>query len=352
MITAFLIASAALCSLQPGDPVRHRSDPDHPDTGLRLQDFRVHDPFILAHEPTQTYYLYTSGRRRNTDDGARRSGVVAYTSPDLMTWSGPQLVFEVPDGAWANPAHGTWAPEVHEYRGRWYLFVTLHDNDAVFMQPPEAWREMTRRGTVIAVADSPDGPFELINPDRPHTPWDFMALDGTLYIDPEGDPWLVYCHEWIQKIDGTVEAIRLTDDLTATVGEPIHLFKGSDAPWINAELEPGTGHATYVTDGCGLYRTQDGSLVMLWASWSRSGYVQTIARSTSGTLEGPWEQLEPLVWQNSGHGMMFDTFEGERLMVLHRPFGRPETRAKVYQMRDTGESFEVVRQRKDIDGDP
>jgi len=41
---------------------------------------------------------------------------------------------------------------------------------------------------------------------------------------------MVYAHEWIQVIDGTMEAIRLKDDLSDSIGEPIHLFKASDAP--------------------------------------------------------------------------------------------------------------------------
>lgn len=31
--------------------------------------------------------------------------------------------------------------------------------------------------------------------------------------------------------DGAVEMIQLKDDLSQTLGEPIHLFDGSDAPW-------------------------------------------------------------------------------------------------------------------------
>ena len=37
-----------------------------------------------------------------------------------------------------------------------------------------------------------------------------MTLDGTLYVDRAGKPWMVYAHEWIQKVDGTMEAIPLT----------------------------------------------------------------------------------------------------------------------------------------------
>ena len=107
-------------------------------TGLRLADFRAHDPCILADRESRTYYLYTAARPADT--GQNRSGVVAYTSKDLYSWEGPHVVFVVPDGLWANPAHGVWAPEVHAYRGKYYLFATLLNNDEAIEKPPASWR--------------------------------------------------------------------------------------------------------------------------------------------------------------------------------------------------------------------
>ncbi|WP_018977049.1 hypothetical protein [Saccharibacillus kuerlensis] len=49
---------------------------------------------------------------------------------------------------------------------------------------------------------------------------------------------------------------------------------------------------------------------MLWSSYKEDSYVQTIARSTSSRLERPWEQLDPLVKEDSVHGMLFRTFDG------------------------------------------
>ena len=89
---------------------------------------------------------------------------------------------------------------------------------------------------------------------------------------------------------------------------------------------------------------------MLWSSYNRKGYVQTIARSQSGTLQGPWEQLEPLVYGDSGHGMLFDTFDGKLMLVLHQPFRMPLSRAKLYEMEDIGDTFGVVRAREDLHG--
>ena len=314
---------------------------------LLLEDIRIHDPWILPDPESRTYHFYTSSR----DPRTRRSGVKSYRSKDLKHWTGPISVFEIPDGIWAEPTHGAWAPEVHRHKDRYYLFVTLHNQDAVLSEPPDVWRKNHLRGTVVAVADSPEGPFELLKPDGPHPPRDFMTLDGTLHIDAGGEPWMVYCHEWIQKIDGTVEAIRLKDDLSDTKGPPIHLFKGSDAPWLNSSLRPDTRQLSYVTDGCELYRTRDGSLVMLWSSYRNGSYVETQARSTSGKLEGPWEQLDPLVDGDSGHGMIFDTFDGGKMLVVHRPFGKPTTRAKLYDIEDAGDRFRIVRPRGDLDGD-
>ena len=44
-------------------------------------------------------------------------------------------------------------------------------------------------------------------------------------------PYLVYAHEWVQKLDGTVEAIQLTEDLSGGVGNPFLMFRATSAPW-------------------------------------------------------------------------------------------------------------------------
>jgi beta-xylosidase len=317
--------------------------------GLHLPDFPVHDPWILADASTKTYYLYTSASPRATH--SNRFGAMAYKSKDLATWDGPYVVFQIPDGIWANPMHGAWAPEVHFYKGKYYLFITLHNNDKIFAQPPEVYQINHARGTTIAVADSPDGPFKLLKEDGPIPPANFMTLDGTFYVDPDGQPWMVYAHEWVQKIDGTMEAIRLKDDLSASVSDPIHLFKASDAPWLDEQMKPSVKENRYVTDGPELYRTKDGHLLMLWSSYDNAGYVETLARSKSGKIEGPWEQLPPLVGNDSGHGMLFHSFDGQLMLVLHHPFRQP-AHGKIYEIEDAGDSLRVMKAREDLNEKP
>ncbi|MCZ8518956.1 MULTISPECIES: glycoside hydrolase family 43 protein [Paenibacillus] len=325
------------------------SDAAQPKPGLRLSDIPAHDPFVVADEESGMYYLYTSGGPQI--HGMERYGVVTYRSADLRHWEGPYVVFTVPDGIWANPQHGTWAPEVHAYKGRYYLFVTLHNNDRKLEDSPLIPMPNHWRGTAVAVSSSLEGPFELLQSEGPTVPSSLMTLDGTLYIDEtDGSPWMVYCHEWIQVRDGTVEAVPLEEDLSRAAGEPVHLFSASEAPWDTAEQTPGVEGSIYVTDGCQLYRTRDGHLVMLWSSYDQGQYVQTQARSVSGRLEGPWEQLEPLVRGDSGHGMLFRTFEGAPMLILHQPFQMPDSRCKLYDMKDTGDRFRVVTAREDLHG--
>jgi beta-xylosidase len=316
------------------------SDVSNPKSGLRLRDIPAHDPFVWVDNTTGVYYLYTSGSPRL--NGMERYGVVTYRSTDLLDWEGPYIVFTVPDHTWAHPMHGTWAPEVHRYKEKFYLFVTLHNatrplEESNTIPMPKHWR-----GTAIAVSDSPLGPFELLKQDAPVVTHQKMTLDGTLYLDEAGKPWMVYCHEWIQTIDGTIEAIPLSEDLTEAAGDSILLFKASEATWDTGEPTEGYDGKIHVTDGCQLYRKQDGSLIMLWASYDKGKYVQTHARSLSGKLEGPWQQLQPLVDGDSGHGMMFRTLEGELMLILHQPFPMPQSRCKLYVMEETGDGLAVV----------
>ncbi|MBC2607542.1 family 43 glycosylhydrolase [Pelagicoccus albus] len=303
----------------------------------------LHDPFIVPDAETETYYLFTSNIPSLSGTVGR--GTMAYKSKDLKNWDMPKAVFVVPENEYGE--EGAWAPEVHEYKGKYYLFTTVHNSSQSFKEAPDVPYSTYPRGTIVAVSESLDGPFEMRDKTGPLPPKEFMTLDGTLFIDEKEEPWLVYAHEWIQRIDGTMEAIKLSEDLSQTIGDPIHLFKASDAPWLNGSLTPSTDPLRYVTDGPQLFRTKKGRLLMLWSSYENDVYVQTLARSKSGNLQGPWEQLDPLVKHDSGHGMLFETFEGELMMVLHRPF--KNAKGKLYSMRDTGDRVKIVRERTDLD---
>jgi beta-xylosidase len=308
---------------------------------LRLTDMHLHDPWIVADAPSHSYYLFSSNDPAMTGD--RRLGTMVYRSRDLKHWTRPKLAFVMPTGAWMKG--GAWAPEVHQWRGRWYLFTTFDNPDMPL--PGKGPMPTYRRGTVLAVADQVAGPYRVVRDGEPIAPKDRMTLDGSLYVSRAGKPWLVYSHEWFQTIDGTIEAMPLTDDLAAA-GAPQTLFHASEAPWAVGQKQP-NGTSVFVTDGPELYRSRTGALLMLWSSYDAKGYVEGQARSRSGEITGPWEQLGPLVKRDSGHGMLFRAFDGRLMMILHRPF--KFALGKLYEMRDDGDRLSVVREATELDGE-
>lgn len=307
-----------------------------------LEDIAIRDPCILADSASGTYYLYAATSKEERPRG--RAGVKTYKSKDLKTWEGPYPVFEIPEDSWANPGQGVWAPEVHAFRGKYYLLATLHNNQKPLgVQKDTTLPALMMRGTQIFVADSPKGPFEAAGPDA-RTPADWMALDGTLW-EEDGVPYMVFCREWVQTGDGTMEYMPLKAGLSAPAGTPKTLFRASEAPWVPAEtteLFPYPG--CYVTDGCYLYRTKGGKLLMIWSSFGKDGYNIATARSESGKLAGPWIQdAEPLFCGNGGHGMLFNTFDGKLMLVFHYPNSGDTPHARLFELEDTGDSLAVLK---------
>ncbi len=299
-----------------------------------IADLHVRDPFILPYTPTKEYYLYKAARVKDSQ-GKEVKGVVAYKSTDLKRWTGPFTVYATPERNWADG--DIWAPEVHEYRGKYYLFATI--NSSLEWKKQEAgWPKYSFRGTQIFQADSPLGPF-LPFDKIPHTPMDQMALDGTLWVE-NGQPYMVYCHEWVQIVDGTMNVVKLKHDLSAPAEPPVRLFNASVAPWSTGSKHA-DGRTSYVTDGCFLYKTRSGKLIMIWSSFKSGQYAIGMATSTTGSVLGPWvQESTPLFEQHSGHGMLFSAFDGRLMLTFHGPNSPAGSeRAHLYEIEDNGETL-------------
>ena len=333
----------------------------------RLTDLVLRDPYVVADKPSGHYWLYVANDPART--GVKGAGTMVYRSTDLKRWSDPVVVFTPGTDLWGW--NGGWAPEVHRWKGRWYLFVTLHNPKQPLPVPrPNASGIPVQipqhaRGTVVAVADSLLGPFSVIDKTKPVAPATFMTLDGTLYEDGKGRPWMVYAHEWVQKIDGTMEAIPMKKDLSGADGKPIHLFKGSDATWISQEMPSPSANQIlpYVTDGPQLIHLPGGALAMLWSTYEKTinntngtvtgHYVVTSAVSPSGKLHGPWTQRQPLLRHDTGHGMVFRTLPtkghpAKSLLIAHR--GAKTAHAKLWEIELRRDGLRLGKQRKDLDG--
>lgn len=303
---------------------------------LSSDDFRIRDPFILVDSEQSVYYLYAQAGNRS---GSDYKGVEVYLSRDLEKWSRPTPVLVIPK-EWRVTK--VWAPEVHRWRDAYYLFVTLTFRDKVASPPPveKNWPPMERRGTWIFRSENPTGPFEPLAKES-QTPSDWLALDGTLWVD-DGTPWMIFCHEWVQLIDGTIDAVRLTDDLSARVGEPKTILAASSAPGAVTEKLRGK-----VTDGPFLYRSQkSGALFMIWSTFLVGGrdYSVLWVRSDSGRLDGPWTESKPLFVNHGGHGMIFTDLKGTLRLALHQPnCGAPE-RFRHFPLFDDGKTLKLAEE--------
>ncbi len=294
-----------------------------------LAETRLRDPFILADQASQTYYLVTSSVK---PADLKANAVSVLTSTDLQMWTGPYPVFEIGPDFWAQ-GH-IWAPEMHRYGDKYYLFATMNGSRRLPDEPWPDWPEKTARGTQVLVADSPMGPFRPFA-NRSHTDPNLMALDGTLWVE-DGIPYMIYCHEWVQVRNGTIDLVRLRDNLSGVAGPPITLFKASDAPWTPE------GRDRHVTDGPCLYRTRTGRLLMIWSSFTDSGYTTGIAASKSGRVQGPWvHQPDPLFRDDGGHGMVFRGFDGTLRLLLHCPNRSPDERARLFELTDAGDTIRI-----------
>lgn len=283
-----------------------------------LSDIQIRDPFLLTAEGT--HYLFGSTDANIWD--APATGFDCYRSDDLVTWEGPIPAFRPPAGFWSD--RNFWAPEAHAHGGAYYLFATFK-------------AEGVCRGTQVLRADRPEGPY-LPHSDGPVTPRDWECLDGTLHVDADGAPWLVFCHEWVQVMDGEIWAQRLTDDLRGATGDPVLLFRASEAPWSMPVDHPRLpAHIrAHVTDGPHLHRLTSGELIMLWSSMGASGYAMGVARSASGTVLGPWRQEDAPLWaRDGGHGMIARTRDGRLLLTLHHPNTTPDERTVLRPLTET-----------------
>jgi hypothetical protein len=251
----------------------------------------LRDPCILVEDGV--YYAYGTGWVCYKNTSGNLGGA----------WTKVGTVASVGDPALDGGDH--WAPEVHKYNGAYYMFTTYKN------------KQTGRHGCTILKSDSPEGPFAEITGGQ-ITPAEWDAIDGTLYVDPEGQPWMVFVHEWISMPDkvGTFAAAKLSEDLTHFISEPFELFRADEPAWA----------VMGVTDGCWLYTTREGDLLMLWSNFDALGYTVAVARSSNGRLDGEWIHEKELLYSKAmtgeydgGHAMIFTDVDGQMYLSFHSP---------------------------------
>ncbi len=271
---------------------------------LGQAEIAVRDPFVAVDHAAGKYYIIATA-----SDGETLA-LKAYESPDLDHWRDMGLVFRG-DGPWFNEtgiySDHWWAPDTYFIDGRYHTIFTLTNNH----------RQRANFCTVIS-APTPTGPYSPVLKDGEPvslTPEGEQCLDGSVFVDSEGTPWLVYSLEWngAQARDkvGEVWARPLRKDLTDSAGDAICLFRASEAPWpYYAEGLP--------VDAPFIFRDDEsGNLICLWSSFQGQTYCVGQAVSETGDIRGPWTHETVPVYVNGGHQMVFRDLDGNLKMSLH-----------------------------------
>lgn len=279
---------------------------------MKKEEIHVRDPFVLYEDGK--YYLYGS---RGKNFAIRSGGFDVYVSEDLENWSEPAECFD--SVKYGMNLRANWAPEVHKYKGSYYMFATFSQEDGL-------------RGTYSLRAESPLGPF-VPHSKGPLTPSEWGCLDGTLYVDEESVPYLVFCHEHVQISDGTMCYIRLNESLDASVGEAVTMFAASSYELVDPVP---SGH--FVTDGPFMYRSKTNELFMIWSSFIKEKYAEFVVKFKNGRLGLEFEHMEPLLDNDGGHGMIFSD-EKHTYFVYHTPNQNPLERPEFCLIEDRGDSI-------------
>jgi beta-xylosidase len=247
------------------------------------------DPFILQHG--DDFYAYATQRGP--------AGFQMMTSKNLVDWTHLGGV-NLPD--WANGQ--LWAPEVWQWRGKWYMFFSARDKTS------------RKRDLAVSVADHPKGPYKFLTKlilgteENPGTD-DNGAIDPTLHVE-RGKPYLLYIREAPPR---AVKIVELSRDLTKIQGEKKVLLT------VTRPIEQG------ILDAPTLVK-KDGAYWLFYSSgWFQSfkkdaNYRVWAARSKS--LMGPYAKPEKPVLMgregetySPGHQCVFRLRSGEWWMAYH-----------------------------------
>lgn len=282
---------------------------------MKKEQINIRDPFVVYE--SGKYYLYGS-RAKNI--AIKSNGFDVYISDDLIDWSEPIECF-------SSEKHGlnagaNWAPEVYKYKDKYYMFATFTQENGL-------------RGTYSLCSDSLTGPFV------PHskgalTPSEWECLDGTLYVDDAGVPYLIFCHEHTQIVDGTICYAKLNESLDALDSDVVTMFNASSCDLVDP-IAIGTDKH-FVTDGPFMFRSKANELFMIWSSFIKGNYAELVVKFKDGKLGSHFEHMRPLLDNDGGHGMIFS--DGKKIyFTYHTPnkslLERPEFRV----IDDNGDSI-------------
>jgi beta-xylosidase len=163
------------------------------------------DPGVLRASDGK-YYAYITSK-----------GYKVYSSTDLANWKSEGSALPPEEvSSWATT--GFWAPDVMEYKGKYYMFFSAAKKDG----------EPKRMS--VAVSDSPKGPFKhpekgpvfSFGEDLDQT----GVIDAHAFVDDDGKVYLYFTktlHPVGDHVESEIYGVELNEDLHSYIGQPVRL---------------------------------------------------------------------------------------------------------------------------------
>lgn len=275
---------------------------------MKKEDIHIRDPFVFVKE-NKYYLLGTTG----DDPWGKASDLTLYVSDDLENFERKCVM--VTDGS-LDTFKNIWAPELHEYNGKYYLIVS-------------AYRKDLGRGSFIFVSDCLDVPFKMLTGEY-ITPEGWGCLDATLFVY-EKKPYLCFSNEWTTPItkdgDGALYIAELSADLTKILGKPKKIVSGKGSG-VSVVIHV-NDHRGYVAEGPWLYE-ENGEIVLLWSTFTETGYSVIKSVSKNGIF-GDYVLEKVLFDKDGGHCMRFTDLKGKVRIVFHQPNVTPKERLHLFE---------------------
>lgn len=276
---------------------------------MKREDLHIRDPFVFCRDG-KYYLLGTTG----DDCWNKGSNLLLYESTDLENFSQKCVMVK---GDYLNGYTNIWAPELHEYEGRYYLIFSVYRDDK-------------GRGSIIFVSDDINGEFKPLTGEY-ITPEKWGCLDATLFVY-KGEPYLCFSNEWTTPItgdgDGSLFIAKLSRNLKTIADKPRKIISGKYSGFA-VEINERNEVFGYVAEGPYLYE-ENGNVVLLWSTFTKTGYSVIKSVSKNG-IYGEYEFEKKIFEKDGGHCMRFKAFNGKTLITLHQPNLSPNERMKLIE---------------------
>lgn len=254
-----------------------------------VYDANFPDPFIVEHEGT--FYAYATQRGPG--------GFQLMTSKDLINWKQEKPPFKP---SWSDRQY--WAPEVYQYRGKWYFFYSA-------LNP-----KTNKRDLAVAVGDGPKGPFKELNTliygtSENQGTSDDGAIDPALHFE-DGKVYMCYIREAHPR---ALKMVELAPDLLSTIGDR-HTLLVIDRPEEQGILDAPT------------LIKQNGKYWLFYSSgWFQSNKNDAnyrVRTAVSDSILGPYKKTYKSMVESvegktysPGHQTIFQLKSGEWWMAYH-----------------------------------